>query len=383
MELTKVGREEDKMIMAEQMACCRCQYQALLLLYCLLILVTSDATASKSPLADRSDMDRATVETLAQLIIPKDVSPPGNKLEISLPRTEASEQTGQPITGTWAGTWIKADDAVSKPFTLYINATGTNMIRAVGSAEGWSAWEVFSGHQSNGQWKLDGVKVIRNQRPESSYVLDTLLLEETEAGGMLEGVWEDKDADRGFLFLNRKSPLAPDCPFLAELQVNNNGWISQTCSPLSHAQLMLRRLGPVEFGMTLHEAEQALGEPLIGDKQASGNPNCYEAAPASGPDGLWFMIENDHIVRVDIRNPLITTKSGAKVGISEESVFRIYKTRIKSQQHQYFDNGKYLVYVPTDEIDKDYRMIFDVVDGIVVQIRAGKLPSVEYIEGCL
>lgn len=45
-------------------------------------------------------------------------------------------------------------------------------------------------------------------------------------------------------------------------------------------------------------------------------------------------------------------------------------------------NGKYLTFVPKDATDKNYRLIFETSKNRVTRFRSGKLPEVEYIEGC-
>jgi hypothetical protein len=46
-------------------------------------------------------------------------------------------------------------------------------------------------------------------------------------------------------------------------------------------------------------------------------------------------------------------------------------------------NSKHLTFVPKDVADKNYRIIFETTFDRVREFRSGKLPEVEFIEGCL
>ena len=44
--------------------------------------------------------------------------------------------------------------------------------------------------------------------------------------------------------------------------------------------------------------------------------------------------------------------------------------------------GEEIVFTPTDAADAEYRAIFPAVDGTVLAMFAGRLPAVEFDEGC-
>ena len=46
-------------------------------------------------------------------------------------------------------------------------------------------------------------------------------------------------------------------------------------------------------------------------------------------------------------------------------------------------NSKHLTFVPKDAADKNYRIIFETTFDRVREFRSGKLPEVEFLEGCL
>src|SRR5919199_1484434 len=94
-----------------------------------------------------------------------------------------------------------------------------------------------------------------------------------------------------------------------------------------------------------------------------------------------FMVISGQIARVDIYgNSRITTISGAKIGDSEDRIKSLYAVRITP--HEYVRGGHYLTFIPTDTSDRQYRMVFETDGKRVKLIRSGRLPEVEYVEGC-
>lgn len=154
-----------------------------------------------------------------------------------------------------------------------------------------------------------------------------------------------------------------------------------TLSPDSRVQL--KGVGPVRVGMTVNEAKQAAGVPLVRAENAySEGESCY-FLNAQGITDLGFMVTDGRIARVDVgRGSAIKTLSGAGIGSTEAQIQQLYPGQITSTPHEYFDNGKYLTFVPKDEADKAFRVIFETDNGRVIEYRAGKMPEVQYIEGC-
>jgi hypothetical protein len=95
------------------------------------------------------------------------------------------------------------------------------------------------------------------------------------------------------------------------------------------------------------------------------------------------MVTNGRIARVDVTdNSKITTLSGAKIGDSESKIKSLYPNQIKVEAHEYDPKGHYLIFVPKDSQDKNYRIIFETDGKKVTRWRSGKLPEVQFIEGC-
>ncbi|MEG4090721.1 hypothetical protein [Microcoleus sp. Pol12B4] len=163
--------------------------------------------------------------------------------------------------------------------------------------------------------------------------------------------------------------------------------VSAQAKLTERSKLAINGIGPIRVGMTVDEASKAGGIRLI--RSGSGGIDeylCSYVQPKGEPKGISFMITNGRIARVDISSKLITTISGARIGDNENRILSLYPDQIKATPHPYVshppDNGKYLTFVPKDAADKNYRIIFETSKNRVERFRSGKLPEVEYIEGC-
>lgn len=137
--------------------------------------------------------------------------------------------------------------------------------------------------------------------------------------------------------------------------------------------------GPVRVGMTAAQASSALGVRLVLDEP---NEDCRYATPASGYPGVSFMLIAGRVARVDVSTSDYSTPSGARVGWTEAQIKALYPGRIEVSRNHYDDKGHYLAYVPKDAADKGHRIIFETDGSRVTGIRAGRIPEVQFVEGC-
>jgi hypothetical protein len=153
--------------------------------------------------------------------------------------------------------------------------------------------------------------------------------------------------------------------------------------PISESsQVSIRGIAPIMVGMTVSEAMRASGQKLINQGESGGGPSCryYKIKEVKG---IAFMVTNGRIARVDVTdNSKITTLSGAKIGDSESKIKSLYPNQIKVEAHEYNPKGHYLIFIPKDSQDKNYRIIFETDGKKVTRWRSGKLPEVQFIEGC-
>ncbi|MEH2260828.1 hypothetical protein [Nostoc sp.] len=148
----------------------------------------------------------------------------------------------------------------------------------------------------------------------------------------------------------------------------------------NQSKLFINGIGTVQVGMTVPQAVKAAGTKLVGDPP---NNNCYYVKPQNEPKNLSFMVTKGRISRVDVRqNNQITTLKGAKIGDTEAQIKSLYPGQIQVTPHKYVQNGHYLTFIPKDRGDRNYRLVFETDGKLVTEFRAGKLPEVEYVEGC-
>jgi hypothetical protein len=144
--------------------------------------------------------------------------------------------------------------------------------------------------------------------------------------------------------------------------------------------LRFEGLGPVRIGMTLAQAEAALGGTARVDRIEPGD-SCGHVVFSALPEGLSFMVAGDTVVRVEVRVPGVWAQGGGAVGMLETEVVARYSGRIRVEPHPYMaPEGHYLVV--EDAAWPGLGMIFETDGSRVTNVRAGRLPEVELIEGC-
>ncbi len=139
-----------------------------------------------------------------------------------------------------------------------------------------------------------------------------------------------------------------------------------------------RGIGPISAGMTVAEANAASGNRLIVPAKLE---ECDFVRTGRGPDDLLFMVIEGKIARVDVaRSSTVTTEAGAKIGDTEDRIKALYPG-VAVQPHKYTD-GHYLVVTPSATTDQAYRIVFETDGQKVLRYRSGRMPAVEYVEGC-
>jgi hypothetical protein len=145
-------------------------------------------------------------------------------------------------------------------------------------------------------------------------------------------------------------------------------------------------IGPVLVGMTIEQASRLSGVQLVQTSSGGEEYGCYYYKPQTGqPKGVMFMVKQNHIVRIDVlRESSVMALRGVSIGDTEARIRALYPGQIQNGSPTVSGRGKNLVFVPRDSQDRNYRIIFEMAaDGRVARYRAGQLPEVEWIEGCL
>jgi uncharacterized membrane protein len=136
-----------------------------------------------------------------------------------------------------------------------------------------------------------------------------------------------------------------------------------------------RGLGPVRIGMTPAAVAGVLGGPL---EPATDRGECVYRRSPTVPPGVLFMQVGDRMARIDVTAFDVRTDRGVGVGDSESRVREAYGDAVVSSPHKYTAGGHYLTVAP----DADHRLVFE-TDGMwVTRYRVGRLPEVEWVEGC-
>lgn len=138
--------------------------------------------------------------------------------------------------------------------------------------------------------------------------------------------------------------------------------------------------GPVQVGMTPAEAAAASALDLRPGTPDAAAELCYYLVPggdfAADPA---FMVSDGRIARVDVDQPGFATAEGATVGDSEARILELYPDA-EVTPHKYGDPGDH--YLTVRDATGSHAMVFETAEGVVRQIRAGRLPEAGWIEGC-
>ena len=139
-------------------------------------------------------------------------------------------------------------------------------------------------------------------------------------------------------------------------------------------------LGQIQIGMTLTEAVN-LG---LLSENPNMKPECDYVFPAVGagiPEGVSMMVVRGKIARIDVDTGSVTTDEGAKIGDSEARVKSIYGDDLKIEPHKYIERGHYMI-VPGDSASAGKEIVFETDGDHVTMFRSGRMPEVEWVEGC-
>jgi len=173
--------------------------------------------------------------------------------------------------------------------------------------------------------------------------------------------------------VNTSTPINPPTP----ISNNDNSTTFNLQSPVT-----LEGMGSIKTEMTIEEAEKATNLTLKKEQSGGEEGGCYYYSIVGINDILLMIIDNK-IARIDIFNPVVTTKEGIKIGDTEAKVKQIYGNNIKEEPHHYVENGKYLILTLPNNFNPNYAIIFETdSNGKVTTFRTGRFPEVGYIEGC-
>jgi hypothetical protein len=113
-------------------------------------------------------------------------------------------------------------------------------------------------------------------------------------------------------------------------------------------------------------------------------PACDFVFPAVGagiPFGVNVMVVKGKIARIDVDTGTVTTEDGVKIGDTEDKVKSVYGDEVQVQPHKYIEGGHYMT-VKGDSASAGKAIVFETDGKRVTMFRAGRIPEVEWVEGC-
>lgn len=96
--------------------------------------------------------------------------------------------------------------------------------------------------------------------------------------------------------------------------------------------------------------------------------------------GLLMMVSGGRVVRIETEDRRYRTASGARIGMTEAAIRRLYGPAMRVQPHPYTGpQGHYLVYRARGA---PYGLIIETDGARATQVRVGTWEAVQLIEGC-
>jgi len=138
-------------------------------------------------------------------------------------------------------------------------------------------------------------------------------------------------------------------------------------------------LGQLQIGMTLSDAV-SMG---LLNERPDLKTACDFVFPAVGagiPEGVGVMVVKGKVARIDVDTGAVATEEGARIGDTEDRIKSLYGDDLRVRPHKYTD-GHYLI-VKGDSASGGKEIVFETDGKSVTMFRAGRLPEVEWVEGC-
>jgi len=139
-------------------------------------------------------------------------------------------------------------------------------------------------------------------------------------------------------------------------------------------------IGAIRVGMTMAQVSAALGTTVTGSANREST-SCDQVNVPIGTNKVLLMFVDGRVARVDIVDAGISTQEGVHVGDAEARINTLYAGHVQTTPHKYTD-GHYMTVTPAVPEDSSFRLVFETNGKAVTRYRGGKLPEVEWVEGC-
>jgi hypothetical protein len=140
-----------------------------------------------------------------------------------------------------------------------------------------------------------------------------------------------------------------------------------------------RGIGRVQAGMPVEEIRDRVD--AVDSTLATTDASCDHIPLSGAPGRVLLMVVDGRVARVEVKDSVVATDRGARVGDSEARIDSLYRGEVRVEPHKYSD-GHYLIVTSPAAADSQYRLIFETDGARVTEYRAGLLPQVAWVEGC-
>lgn len=148
---------------------------------------------------------------------------------------------------------------------------------------------------------------------------------------------------------------------------------------LGGAAIGLSSIGDIELG----SEPPAVAAATNGVAVAVGGSACYVTSLDGDPYSPLFTFRDDRLVVVQVFTPGLVTLSGVGLGATSAEILAAYGDRIEARPDPAGDPARQLlIFVPSDEENQIYRLVFDLTDDRVTTIRFGATEIVADRPGC-
>jgi hypothetical protein len=141
-------------------------------------------------------------------------------------------------------------------------------------------------------------------------------------------------------------------------------------------------IGPLRAGLSIPEAGRLLPGAISIPAGEEMSPCSYADWP-SAPAGVYVLLEQGVITRIEVDSASVGTADGARVGATEAEIEALYPGRVERQHHKSTDGRYLIVRSAAPRADGlDLRLVFETDGRRVIRFRAGSYPAVLYEDAC-
>jgi hypothetical protein len=156
-------------------------------------------------------------------------------------------------------------------------------------------------------------------------------------------------------------------------------FLALLCSSPSIAnELSWDGFGDIKFGKSLEEISRTTGLEFVPTKGGTAWSEACKYVEVKGDSSIRFMIENGILTRAEV--PVKTpTLFAINMSASLDKI-KMQHPNAVVMNHKYVMEGHYIIFY---SLDKSKALLLEHYESKVQIMRAGMVPSVMYVEGCL